>query len=141
MFPFLVDMAKLYELFVAEWLTFNLPSHLSVRIQSPVYIGKIRRRIDVEICDTTTQNTLYILDTKYKLPDDKPSSSDIDQVNTYATAKKCSNAVLVYPNNLPNKFNARVGESNTWVRSLTFSIDGDLEQAGQEFLNNLCQSK
>ena len=140
MFPFLVDMANLYELFVAEWLKDRLPRHfpnLSVRTQSPVYIGKIRRRIDIEIYDTTTQNTLYILDTKYKLPDDKPSNSDIDQVNTYATAKNCSKAVLVYPENLRNKFNEPVGESNIWVRSLTFSINEDLERAGQNFLKSL----
>ncbi|EAW37476.1 McrC family protein [Lyngbya sp. PCC 8106] len=140
MFSFLVNMANLYELFVAEWLKLNLPSHLSVRIQSPVYIGKIRRRIDIEIYNTTTQNTLYILDTKYKLPDDKPSNSDIDQVNTYASHKNCSNAVLVYPVPFKNPFNEEIGVKIR-VRSLTFSINEDLEQAGQNFLKNLCQEE
>jgi 5-methylcytosine-specific restriction enzyme subunit McrC len=137
MFPFLVNMPNLYELFVAEWLKLNLPPDLSVRIQSPIFICKIRRRIDIEIYETTTQNTLYILDTKYKLPDDRPSTSDIDQVNTYATAKNCSEAVLVYPAPLKQPFDETIGNSNIRVRSLTFSIDGDLEQAGQTFLKSL----
>jgi 5-methylcytosine-specific restriction enzyme subunit McrC len=138
MFPFLVDMAKLYELFVAEWLKLNLPSHLSVRRQSKLNIGFI---IDVEIYETQTGKTVYIIDTKYKVPQNSSSSDDKIQVVAYAASKICSEAVLVYPKPLINPLNQPSGESNIWVRSLTFSIDGDLEQAGQEFLNNLCQSE
>jgi len=125
-------------LFVAEWLKLNLPSHLSVRRQSKLNIGFI---IDVEIYETQTGKTVYIIDTKYKVPQNSSSSDDKIQVVAYAASKICSEAVLVYPKPLINPLNQPSGESNIWVRSLTFSIDGDLEQAGQEFLNNLCQSE
>ena len=38
MLPFLIDMAKLYEKFVAEWLRVHLPSHLRVREQEKLSI-------------------------------------------------------------------------------------------------------
>lgn len=137
MFPFLVNMPNLYELFVAEWLNKNLPPDLSVRIQSKLNIGEKRSVVlDLEVYETQTEKTLYIIDTKYK-PPDTPSNSDIYQVNTYATAKNCSEAVLVYPAPLKQPFDETIGNSNIRVRSLTFSIDGDLEQAGQTFLNRL----
>ena len=137
MFPFLVNMPNLYELFVAEWLKLNLPPDLSVRIQSKLNIGEKRSVVlDLEVYETQTEKTLYIIDTKYK-PPDTPSNSDIYQVTTYATAKNCSEAVLVYPAPLKQPFDEPIGNSNIRVRSLTFSIDGDLEQAGKTFLNRL----
>ncbi|MFZ1029697.1 MAG: restriction endonuclease [Limnoraphis robusta] len=134
MFPFLVNMPNLYELFVAEWLKLNLPRHLSVRIQSKLNIGFI---IDLEIYEIQTGKTVYILDTKYKVPQNSSSSDDKIQVVAYAASKNCSEAVLVYPKPLINPLNQQSGVSNIWVRSLTFSIDGDLEQAGKTFLNRL----
>jgi 5-methylcytosine-specific restriction enzyme subunit McrC len=134
MFPFLVNMPNLYELFVAEWLKLNLPPDLSVRIQSKLNIGFI---IDLEIYEIQTGKTVYILDTKYKVPQNSSSSDDKIQVVAYAASKICSEAVLVYPKPLINPLNKPSGDSNIRVRSLTFSIDGDLEQAGKTFLNRL----
>ncbi|MCG5061062.1 MAG: restriction endonuclease [Limnoraphis sp. WC205] len=134
MFPFLVNMPNLYELFVAEWLNNNLPPDLSVRIQSKLNIGFI---IDLEIYEIQTGKTVYILDTKYKVPQNSSSSDDKIQVVAYAASKNCSEAVLVYPKPLINPLNQQSGNSNIRVRSLTFSIDGDLEQAGKTFLNRL----
>ncbi|NEQ76361.1 MAG: restriction endonuclease [Okeania sp. SIO2C9] len=138
MLPFLIDMAKLYEKFVAEWLKINLPSNLRVQEQEKVDIidDKISCRIDLVIYEVKTRKVVYILDTKYKL-DARPSPDDIHQVVAYATYKKCHEAILVYPHKSTNSINQLVGESQVRLRSLTFAIDSDLEKAGQSFLAEL----
>ncbi len=75
-----------------------------------------------------------MLDTKYKAPD-KASNPDFNQVVTYAKAKSCREAVLVYPTPLPTPLNVHLGDLH--VRSLTFTLDGDLEMAGRRFLADL----
>lgn len=137
MIPFLVDMAKLYELFVAEWLKLKaqtLPDFV-VKSHEEVIIGqdgRIKFNIDLVVYERDTQKALFVLDTKYKAPD-HPGNDDISQVVTYATAKGCHEAILIYPK--PLNLNERVGKVR--VRSLTFSLDGDLEEAGSKFLGNL----
>jgi 5-methylcytosine-specific restriction enzyme subunit McrC len=135
MIPFLVDMAKLYELFVAEWLKaqklpdFEVESHDKVAIGQD---GRIKFDIDLVVYERYTQKALLVLDTKYKAPD-HPGNTDISQVVTYATAKGCHEAILIYPK--PLNLDERVGKIR--VRSLTFSLDGDLEEAGHKFLEDL----
>ena len=75
---------------------------------------------------------LLVLDTKYKAPD-RPGNDDISQVVTYANIKDCQEAVLIYPT--PLNLDVMIGKIR--VRSLTFSLDGDLEQAGSRFLDDL----
>ncbi len=138
MLPFLVDMASLYELFVAEWLKSQLlPAGLTVTAQEPVEISQDHRyHIDLVLSDNATGATRCVLDTKYKAPD-KPSNDDINQVTAYATVKACNEAILIYPASLVKPLAAKVGDIR--VRSLTFSLAGDLEQAGQTFLQALLQ--
>lgn len=64
-------------------------------------------------------------------------NDDIKQVIAYAVATHCYEAVLVYPDHLDKdkQLNTRVG--NIRVRSLTFSLDGNLENAGQSFVKEL----
>lgn len=138
MLPFLVDMASLYELFVAEWLKAQLPpGGLTVAAQEPVEISQDHRyHIDLVLSDKATGAAQCVLDTKYKAPD-KPSNDDINQVAAYATVKACHQAILIYPVPLAKPLTAQVGDIQ--VRSLTFSLGGDLEQAGQAFLQTLLQ--
>jgi 5-methylcytosine-specific restriction enzyme subunit McrC len=135
MIPFLVDMAQLYELFVAEWLKDHPRPDFVVKPHESVVIGqegRIKFDIDLVVYDRETQKALFVLDTKYKAPD-HPGNDDISQVVTYATAKECDEAVLIYPK--PLNLDERVGKIR--VRSLTFSLDGDLDQAGDRFLEDL----
>ncbi|MDT9339191.1 McrC family protein [Trichodesmium erythraeum 21-75] len=138
MLPFLIDMAKLYEKFVAKWLKLHLSSNLRVKEQEKVEIvdDKIYCKIDLVIYEIKTCKVVYILDTKYKL-DCRPSTDDINQVVAYATYKKCHEAILIYPQRLTNYINQLVGESQVRLRTLTFAIDSDLEKAGQSFLEEL----
>jgi 5-methylcytosine-specific restriction enzyme subunit McrC len=90
------------------------------------------------ICNIETGEAICVLDTKYKCPS-SPSNADISQVVTYAEVKGCKNAILIYPQDLENRLNERLGDIR--VRSLAFKIDGDLESAGRSFLKNLALEK
>jgi len=100
MLPFLVNMARLYELFVAEWLkthqtTYLLPHNLDVKSQERVYLDQnksLNFNIDLVLDDTRTRKTRYVLDTKYKTPF-SPSSDDVAKIIAYAVTKECSEAV------------------------------------------------
>lgn len=138
MLPFLVDMARLYELFVAEWLKVHLPQHLLVKCQEQVNISKtLHFKTDLVLYDISTGTARYILDTKYKTST-QPSADDIAQVVAYAVSKDCREAILVYPANLSKPLDVLLGDIR--VRSLTFSLEGDLDRAGQAFLQNLLVS-
>ena len=47
----------------------------------------------------------------------------------------CQEALLVYPRGLPQPFEARVGDIR--VRSLSFSLDGDVDEAGHHFMRTV----
>ncbi|MFB2894129.1 McrC family protein [Aerosakkonemataceae cyanobacterium BLCC-F50] len=144
MLPFLIDMAKLYELFVAEWLKqrFNkwlkqrFNEHLanySIESQEEKSHGNIKFKPDIVIYNPA-KKPCYILDTKYKIPD-SIEFRDVAQVIAYAVLIDCPEAVLVYPKH-HKQLDIQVG--NIRVRSLTFSLDDDnLEQAGYKFLDQL----
>jgi 5-methylcytosine-specific restriction enzyme subunit McrC len=139
MFPFLVDMAQLYEKFVAAWLAGpgRLPAHVDVRAQERVHYGQdaaAHFRIDLALYDVAAGVPLCVLDTKYKTPA-APAPEDISQVVTYAHAKGCTEAILVYPQPLTQPLDATIGQIR--VRSLTFALDRDLDQAGSDFLLSL----
>ncbi len=135
--PFLVNMPNLYEMFVAEWLKMHLPQKYELRAQERVNIGADNMLyfvIDLVIYDNDTGETLYVLDTKYKITEGI-SPADFSQVVTYALAKNCSEAVLVYPWKSTEHHSGYI--HNIRVRSLPFKIDGDLEEAGTHFLEEL----
>lgn len=136
MMPFLVNMARLYELFVAEWLKTHLPSPWFIKAQERVTVGaqdELQFDVDLVLYDGDDR-AHTVLDTKYKTPD-KPSNDDVSQIITYAKAKGCREAVLIYPMALERPLNVMIGDIH--LRSLTFALDSDLEQAGCLFLDAL----
>jgi len=137
MIPFMVNMPRLYELFVAQWLKVNLPEELELKFQEKVQINAstmLYFNIDLVIYDKQTEEALYVLDTKYKIGD-SVSPDDFAQIVTYALAKKCPEAVLVYPGEFGNQFSGYI--NNIRVRSLPFRVDYDIEETGQEFVGEL----
>ncbi|MCP4398895.1 MAG: hypothetical protein GY801_16545 [bacterium] len=128
----------LYERFTAEWLKLHLPPGFSLQAQEKVmYDEQHIRHLDIDlVLSNSTTDEMWVLDTKYKAPKE-PSRADIYQVTTYAVAKNCRNAVLIYPTPLQKPIDTLIGGSNICVRSMTFALDGDLEQAGQKFLDDL----
>jgi 5-methylcytosine-specific restriction enzyme subunit McrC len=138
MLPILVDMEKLFELFVVEWLSQNIPPQYQVCGQANVQfqMGQIVTiKIDITIEDFKEGGTCFVLDTKYKGAH-QPSSSDIEQVVAYAEAKECRNAALIYPIALSSPVCGMWGK-DIRIDTLIFSLDGDLEQAGARFLDQL----
>ena len=140
MIPFLVNMERLYELFVAEWLKEHLPAHLALQWQDSVPIdieGNIRFKIDMVLQEIATGDVIAVVDAKYKVPD-HPSPDDIAQIITYAEAKDCTDAVLVYPSSITRLLKSRIGRIN--IRNLVFSLSDVLDASGMKFMSNLMRS-
>ena len=97
--------------------------------------GGLTFRIDLVVCDAINETPLAVLDTKYKVPD-SPSADDIAQVIAYAATKQCPEAVLIYPTPLSKPFDEQPSP-HIHVRSLQFALDGDLEAAGDAFVQSL----
>lgn len=138
MLPILVNMERLFELFVVEWLKQNVPPQYIVRGQENVQLRMghiVSISIDITIEDIVSGQTVLVLDTKYKAPE-RPSASDIEQVVAYAEAKSCKNAILIYPIDLQIALKGMWG-SNIQVQTTAFRLDGDLGQAGQRLLRRL----
>ncbi len=136
MIPFLVNMAQLFERFVAKWLASHLPSPWQVRVQENVRLGPdagMSVEIDMVLYDKQMRPRM-VLDTKYKTPE-KAAAPDFHQVVTYAAAKSASAAGLVFPVELGRPLNVRLGDMR--VRSLTFALERELEVSGQLFLQEL----
>ncbi len=132
--PFLIDMDRLFELFVAEWLTRKLPPKWTLKRQEEVPLGEDRRftyRIDLVLYDNETGEVHAVIDTKYKAVD-KPGMDDIQQVHSYAHSKGSRQAVLVYPVAPGIPLNETKGGIH--LRSLVFALGDDLEKAGEDFL-------
>jgi len=146
MLPFLVDTARLYERFVAEWLKVNLPRmeitpprELYLVAQEPVHFGSSGTPhfdIDLVLYDAAKNEALCVLDTKYKAAS-MPTSDDLAQVVAYAEAKGCSEAILVYPGPPSAPLDTKVGDIR--VRSLAFSVNGDLDEQGLAFVQKMIQ--
>jgi 5-methylcytosine-specific restriction enzyme subunit McrC len=136
MLPFLVDMAHLYELFVAEWLKANLPPRLEIKAQERVDLGStgsLHFQIDLSLYESESGLPRSILDTKYKAG--PPTSDDIAQVIAYAKVKRSPEAVLVYPTRIPHPLDTTI--DGLRIRSETFALEGDLDRAGRAFLQKL----
>jgi len=138
--PFLVNMKSLYQLFVAEWLRIHLPQGLLLKVQEKVDIGAGRVLsfvIDLVVCDAGTGAALCVLDTKYKY-EEKPGPDDVVQVVAYAEVEGCQKAALIYPAPVAQPLDEHVGKIR--VQSMVFSLQGDLEAAGQAFVQDLLSS-
>jgi 5-methylcytosine-specific restriction enzyme subunit McrC len=133
MFPFLIHMPRLYEMFVAEWLAAHAPEDCLFRAQERVEIGTagmIRFKIDLVAVDRYGGRPRCVMDTKYRT--EPPSSQEIAQVVTYALAKGCREAVLVVPVGEAGGLDEMIGGIR--VRSMAFDITGDPEEGGRRFL-------
>lgn len=137
MLPFLIEMSSLYEQFVAEWLRQNLPAGWRVQAQEHVQLANknspVSYFIDLVLYDPQNK-AVAVLDTKYKAPK-QAGNQDINQISMYGTIKDVPTAVLVYPT--PLNFPLDTYTKSTHLKSLTFTLDDDLDQCGQAFLDSL----
>lgn len=137
MIPFVVDMARLYERFVAEWLKTHPVEGFSIEAQKDKIVDPKQKRtisMDLLIYEEPCHRSECVMDTKYKVG--VPSNDDIYQVVSYAVANRCRNAILIYPVELEQPLDMQWG--NVRVRSATFSLEGDnLDVDGQNFLHGI----
>ena len=137
MVPFLVDMARLFELFVARWLDEHMDNRYMLKSQETFSIGEkgtLRMVMDLVIYDRETRLPLCVLDTKYKAQS-TVSNDDYNQAVAYADAAGCANAVLIYPKELEYPFDEKPGSVR--VKTTVFNISSDLDQAGGKMLERL----
>lgn len=134
--PFLVNMAALFECFVAQWLTRNLPDAYQLRIQerSGLADGKIQIAIDLVIVERATGLVKMVLDTKWKSAE-KPANNDIYQITFYANTRHSPQAILIYPTTLTHPLDETIRDVR--LRTLVFDVAENIEKAGRLFLDSL----
>ena len=133
MIPFLVDMARLYEQFVAAWLTRRLAStyRVAAQVHTPVS-ADLHFTIDLVI---SRGRQRWVVDTKYKMPSNGPDTADVAQVLAYAQVQGAQEAVLVYPTELAQPLDVMV--HGIRLRTLTFALDDNLDLAGERLIESL----
>ncbi len=139
MLPFLIDMPRLFERFVAVSLTRCLAGRLQVKSQESLSFGDARRlafRFDLVLRDFATGRIRTVLDTKYKT-NQSSGAHDVEQVLAYAAALGCDEAVLVYPTAIPHPLDEVIGASGVRVRQLSLDLGADLAAAVEEFVSHL----
>lgn len=135
--PFLVNMPRLFELFVAEWIRAHLPHGFSLKAQEQYDFdaqGKISFKIDIVLYDDANDSIKAVLDTKYKISN-SPETSDISQIITYAYAKNSKDAILIFPSESTEHIDRTIKDIR--VRNVIFSLDDDLNDAGEKMLNEI----
>jgi 5-methylcytosine-specific restriction enzyme subunit McrC len=137
MLPFELNMANLYERFVAAWLARQLEPALSVQAHRGIEVQasrEFRLDLDIVISDPRTRRALCVVDTKYKTSP-SPSRSDFNQVVVYAAAVGARHAVLAYPFALEAPFSGRLKDIE--VAAMSFDLARPIEAAGEMFLSQL----
>lgn len=138
--PFLVDMPKLFEQFVAEWLRLHLPPEYDLHEQRGIRLGRsdeVSFSVDLVLLERATQRPIAVLDTKYKTSS-SPIAGDVQQVIAYAKTLGCHEAILIYPAALGDPFEHTVG-GDLHVSALGFDLSGNVDEGGREFLNAMRQ--
>jgi 5-methylcytosine-specific restriction enzyme subunit McrC len=137
MVPFMVEMPKLFELFVAEWLKAHLPSNLRVRPQYNLPIahnGSISFQLDLLIENMITGQRVMVLDTKYKVSEE-PDSQDLQQAIAYGHSSGCRHVALLYPKALLTPLDEDV--RGIRLRTASFDLKENLDVAGKNLLSAL----
>ena len=98
-FPFLLDMAKLFEDFIAAWLRRHGPEDLVFVPQERSVVdgtGSLTIYVDLVARRGPGGPVVAVLDTKYKRHR-TPSNADVYQIQSYAALHGAPLAVLIYP--------------------------------------------
>ncbi len=137
MVPFMVDMERLFERFVAAWLGRALgePYRVAAQVRTPVGSSAgVHFAMDVVVSDAQARPR-WVIDTKYKLPERGPDPADVAQILAYAQVQGAPEAVLVYPAALRQPLDTWV--NGIRVRTLDFALDGHLDAAGEQLIRAL----
>lgn len=143
--PFLLDGARLFEFFVAQWLTAkqeqkNFPFSIKRQFVETVegVAGSVTYQYDLLLTDINEPSRVCaVVDTKYKY-DKKPGSADYYQMVAYAHKLSAPLAVLVYPYKDIEPFD--VPENGIRVCSVGIDLElEDVEVAMNDFMCRLIE--
>lgn len=137
MIPFMVNMDKLFEAFVAKWSSERFAGRFDVEEQAVLKVGEnseLSVKADLLFKDSQSGKAVAVLDTKYK-GSGAPAPEDIAQVNLYADVFGVSQAFLVYPSSSLSPFGVDIRD--TRVSSLSFDLSGEFHAAGEAFARDL----
>jgi 5-methylcytosine-specific restriction enzyme subunit McrC len=136
--PFVLNMPRLFEAFVAEWLRHNSPPGIIVRPQHTAVLDadfKLSIHIDIVLIDEDTDKPVMVLDTKY-MSGEEPMEADIYQIAFYAHEMQVHRGILIYPAPTARQFTIKHG-ADTLLESMVFDVSAPLESAGISFLAEL----
>jgi 5-methylcytosine-specific restriction enzyme subunit McrC len=136
--PFEVNMPRLFESFVAEWLRINAFPGMTVRCQHKARLVAnfdMEIRIDILICEEGSQKPIAVLDTKYKASE-LPAPDDITQIAFYAGELQVDHGMFVYPTSVAQPFKM-VHANKITIETLVFDIGQSPDVAGPVFLESL----
>jgi len=100
--------------------------------RNPILIVGVAIAVPHLRCDESTKQPKCVMDIG------SPSMGDIHQVIAYAEAISCREAILIYPIETESSLDTWVG--NIHIRSATFSLEGDLDEAGRDFVHQILGS-
>ena len=130
--PFTLNMPKLFESFVAEWLSANAPFRVDPHYQAKLTEdGELLFDIDIVLRDPESDEAIAVMDTKYKRHR-RPDESDIQQVVAYSVEVETDKAFLIYPTANIHSRGIPVGPHQR-VWNLAFDTNIDPERARQAF--------
>lgn len=127
---FLLDMNRLFELFVSHSLEEREPPGFRVELQDPTYLDK-RRRVSVQpdIAVRHRGAIRLVADAKYKIQEPEEfRNHDLYQILAYCLAKHVEQGMLIYPQHTArDRTELEIIDDRTTIRLTTLSLDGELE--------------
>ena len=126
---YLLDMNKVFELFVARFLASHFASHssLQVEIQPDIWLDTDRQEKGIpDIVLRRDGCPFLVLDTKYKIFHNKPDESDRNQMVTYCHTLGLPRGILIYANDQP--INHHANFKGIVLNAQALALHGSLDE-------------
>ena len=141
---YLLDMNKVFELFVARFLSNHFADHpsIQVEVQPDIWLDTDRQEKGVpDIVLRRDGVRQLVLDTKYKRFWGKPDNADRNQMVTYCHTLGLPRAVLIYADDIPTPYHANF--KGIVLSAQTLPLEGNLtsfKERCQQFAKQFEQS-
>lgn len=128
-FSYLFDMNLLFEQFVGRYLqeAFHYHPTISIALQEKIWLDAERQETGIpDIVMKQNDQTLCVLDTKYKQFNGSPDPRDRDQMWVYSQRLRAKAGILIYPNAQAQRYHATYEDIPLYVKS--FALTGSLHE-------------
>lgn len=129
---YLLDMNKVFELFVARFLQEYFVGHASIQVEIQPNIWLDTERQETGIPDIVLRREgrpYLVLDTKYKRFNGKPTEDDRNQMVMYCHTLGLSRGILVYADDRPMHYHADF--TGIALDGISVSLHGSLDEFRQ----------